>query len=117
MMGGQVWVESQVGKGCRFHFTVRLRRQPAGSAATLARPHERLDAYRVLVVDDDETSRSVLCEMLTGWRMQPSSVVNGQTALVELKAAAAAGNPYALVLSDDEMPELNGFALIKEIRQ
>ena len=117
MMGGQVWVESQVGKGSRFHFTVRLRRQPDLPAAKIPTAPDRLTARRVLVVDDDETNRSVLCEMLTGWHMQPSSVINGKTALAELKAAAAAGNPYSLVLLDDEMPEMNGFALAQEIKQ
>ena len=117
MMGGQVWVESHVGRGSRFHFTVRLRRQPDQPAAKIPAAPEQLAARRVLVADDDETNRNVLCEMLTGWRMQPSAVINGKTALAEIKAAAAAGNPYSLVLLDDEMPEMNGFTLAEEIKQ
>ena len=114
MMGGQVWVESQVGKGSRFHFTARLRVQPENPPDT-AHTTDRLAARRILIADDDETNREVLCEMVAGWNMQPTAVSNGPSALAELKAAADAHTPYAILLLDDEMPEMNGFALAGEI--
>jgi two-component system sensor histidine kinase/response regulator len=117
MMGGQIWVESQAGKGSRFHFTSRLRLQkdlPATEGPPLP---ERLAAQRVLIVDDDETNRTILCEMVAGWGMRPNSLINGKAALVELRAAAEAGNPYALVLVDDAMPEMDGFTLAQEIKK
>ena len=114
MMSGQLWVESQPHKGSCFHFTARLRIQKDDPNDT---PHlpDRLSKQRVLVVDDDETNRMVLTEMVGGWGMHPTSVMNGRAALAELKAAADANNPYSMVLLDDEMPVMDGFAVAAEI--
>jgi PAS domain S-box-containing protein len=116
MMGGQIWVESQPGQGSQFQFTVRLRLQGEADTQPPAIA-DRLASQRLLIVDDDDTNRAILCEMATGWGMRPTHLPNGQAALAELKAAAAAGNPYSLVLADDAMPEMDGFTLAQEIKK
>ncbi|HEV3006954.1 MAG TPA: response regulator, partial [Pirellulales bacterium] len=117
LMGGRIWVESELGRGSKFHFTARL--VPTDS---LAAPEPSLDASAleslpVLIVDDNATNRRILQEMLSNWRMQAVTAEGGRAALAAIEAAARAGRPFPLVLLDANMPELDGFALADEIRQ
>ncbi|HEY6267969.1 MAG TPA: response regulator [Candidatus Acidoferrum sp.] len=118
MMGGRIWVESELGRGSQFHFTARL-----GIADTKVievgaiAPPEILRAVRVLVVDDNRTNRRILEGMLGRWEMKSSSVQDGEEALAKLSEAQEAGEPFALILMDMHMPKMDGFELIEEIRQ
>ena len=65
----------------------------------------------MLIVDDNATNRRILEEVLANWRMRPRAVSGGAEALAVLAEAAAAGEPYPLVLLDGHMPEMDGFTL------
>ncbi|SIO65073.1 Signal transduction histidine kinase [Singulisphaera sp. GP187] len=116
LMRGRVWVESVAGQGSTFHFTLRLSvRKDPGITRDSAGP-TLVDNLSVLVVDDNATNRLILEEILTKWHMRPTAVVDGPTALAEMKRAAAAGDPYALVLADAMMPGMDGFTLLEQIK-
>jgi CheY-like chemotaxis protein len=81
-----------------------------------ARPVD-LKQLPVLVVDDNATNRTICTDTLSHWRMMPLAVASGPEALTELRRAADAGTPYALVLLDAAMPEMDGFAVAAAIRE
>ncbi len=114
MMGGSLGVESAPGKGSRFRFTACFG---LPGVRPPARRPTKLRGLRVLVVDDNATNRRILHEMLTQWRMRPTTVAGGRAALLELENAARLGKPYPLVLLDSQMPEMDGFALAQQIKK
>jgi PAS domain S-box-containing protein len=117
LMDGNMWVESEVGRGTRFHFTVRFKTSEKPIEVGTVAPPETLRGAKVLVVDDNRTNRRILEGMLKRWEMNSTSVEDGEEALVQLSSAQNAGAPYALVLTDMHMPKMDGFSLIEQIRQ
>jgi signal transduction histidine kinase/DNA-binding response OmpR family regulator len=117
MMGGKIWLESEVGRGTQFHFTVRLKLSGKEAESDFMVPLETLNELRILVVDDNKTNRRILHGMLTRWQAQTTCVASGREALSELDAASIAARPYQLVLTDMHMPGMDGFGLVQEIRR
>jgi signal transduction histidine kinase/DNA-binding response OmpR family regulator/ligand-binding sensor domain-containing protein/HPt (histidine-containing phosphotransfer) domain-containing protein len=118
MMGGKIWVESEVGRGSRFCFTAHFG-PPSGSLPSKQLlPHaDILGGVHILVVDDNETNRKILQRLLTHWRAEPACVASGDEALVAMKEASERSKPYQVVLTDMNMPEMDGLTLTEQIRR
>jgi len=117
IMAGRMWVESAPGDGSRFHFTADFERVPPAADPPAPRAEESLPGARVLVVDDNASTRRVLGEMLSQWGMQPCLVACAASALNALEQARNAGSPFTFLLCDAHMPEMNEFILANHIRQ
>ncbi len=116
MMGGALTVESQLSVGSTFSFTARFERSPR--TETDPRPSFLdLVGLRVLVVDDNIRHGDILLRYLTSWTMQADTVNNVRLALLRLRAACADGAPYAVVITDLAMPDMDGFALARAIKR
>jgi len=116
LMDGRLSVTSEEGRGSTFQFTAGF--QPSaidGEAIRPAQPRE-LEGLRVLIVDDHATNRRILIEMLAGWRMKPVAVADARSALKELQKASPTSRRYHAVISDCQMPEVDGYTLAKWIK-
>jgi signal transduction histidine kinase/CheY-like chemotaxis protein len=114
LMGGTLRVASRLGEGSTFTARVRLPIGAASPRATTAALE--LSGVRGLIVDDNEINRQVLRERLASWRMRADDVASAAAALAALRAAAAAGDPYGVVLTDFEMPDGDGETLARAVR-
>ena len=116
VMGGRIWVESEAGEGSRFHFAIPLRAAGAEPpAAPPARP-EILAGVPVLVVDDNATNRTILCEVTRGWGMQAQAVEDGSAAIREMESARQTGKAFRVALIDACMPDMDGFELAERVQ-
>jgi PAS domain S-box-containing protein len=113
LMGGSVGVESRLGEGSEFSFTLPLRQDAEPRAwADVA----GLRGLRVLVVDDHDVNRRVLTDLTANWGMRNGSSASGEEALQALRAAQAGGDRYHFVVLDYQMPGMNGATLAAAIK-
>jgi two-component system sensor histidine kinase/response regulator len=115
LMGGSLTVDSHPGRGSTFAVTVRLAKQPPGTA-TPPPPRRDLHGLRVLIVDDNATNRTILQHQTEAWGMSHGTAEGARQALEMLRGARAGGDPYDVALLDMVMPEMDGLQLAKAIR-
>ncbi|MCI0462416.1 MAG: response regulator, partial [Gemmataceae bacterium] len=117
LMGGRIRVESTMGKGSTFTFTAQFGMAPEASRAPPVAGAARLTDLPVLVVDDNATNRLILQEMLENHRMRPRMAASAFEALQLLRQARSLGRPFPLLLTDVNMPDVDGFTLVEQVRQ
>ncbi|GAB6167473.1 hypothetical protein JCM19992_34730 [Thermostilla marina] len=113
LMGGTLSLKSEVGKGSTFTFRVKLDVTAEGRQAEYQFPPRDTP---ILIVDDNETNRRILAEMIGNWGLATTTAASAAEAQQCLEQAAAAGKPIELVITDAHMPEVDGFSLCRRLR-
>jgi PAS domain S-box-containing protein len=121
LMGGRIWVDSEVGRGSAFHFTahfgVQTQPESAGHEVAVIRKPIKLHGLPVLLVSSDPVARLILQEMLTNWQMKPVIADSGPAAFEALERAHQSGAPLRLMILDAELSGMDGYEVAAQVRE
>jgi CheY-like chemotaxis protein/HPt (histidine-containing phosphotransfer) domain-containing protein len=115
LMDGKIWLQSEPGRGSTFSFTARFE---IGEETEGTHSHSAVGIADtpVIVIDDNATNRRILRDMLTNWGMRPTPVSNAATGLQIMRDAKADGHPFRLIITDLNMPDIDGFEFMEKVR-
>ena len=117
LMGGAIGLRSTPGEGTTITFDAHFAVTPGSQPATPIPNEEDFEGMPTLIIDDNATNRRILSELTGQWKMKPHMCDSGESGLAELARAASEGNPYRLVLLDEQMPGMDGMEVLERIRR